>query len=87
MLLNWNRRKLEGSMATVPCFEEIQLEQICRVLGETASGSEISAMFQQIDIPDENPMATKWVGYMQLSVIGNDGTGVGIASCLSFIRQ
>src|SRR6266446_8160448 len=47
-------------MATVPSFEDTQLEQICRVLGDTASGSEISAMFQQIDIPDENSTGTKW---------------------------
>ena len=47
-------------MATVPSFEDTQLEQICRVLGDTASGSEISAMFRQIEIPDENPTGTKW---------------------------
>jgi uncharacterized protein (TIGR02391 family) len=47
-------------MATVPCFDETHLEQICKVLGETASGSEISAMFRQLGIPDENPTGTKW---------------------------
>lgn len=47
-------------MATVQCFDEMHLEQICKVLGETASGSEISAMFQQLGISDENPTGTKW---------------------------
>lgn len=47
-------------MATVPCFDETHLEQICKVLGETASGSEISTMFRELGISDENPIGTKW---------------------------
>jgi uncharacterized protein (TIGR02391 family) len=47
-------------MATVPSFDETHLEQICKVLGETASGSEISTMLAQLNIPDDNPKGTKW---------------------------
>ena len=47
-------------MATVPCFDETYLEQICKVIGETASGSEISTMLAQLNIPDDNPKGTKW---------------------------
>jgi hypothetical protein len=47
-------------MATVPCFDELHLEQICKALGDTATGSESSSIFRQLDIPDENPTGTKW---------------------------
>jgi uncharacterized protein (TIGR02391 family) len=47
-------------MAPVPCFDEMHLEQICRVLGDTATGSEISAMLGQLNFRDDNPTGTKW---------------------------
>ena len=47
-------------MAAAPQFDETPLEQICRVLGETVTGPEISKIFRQIGIPDEHPTGTKW---------------------------
>jgi uncharacterized protein (TIGR02391 family) len=47
-------------MTIVPSFDEVYLEQLCRVLGDTVTGTEISAIFSQLSIPDENPGLTKW---------------------------
>jgi uncharacterized protein (TIGR02391 family) len=47
-------------MTIVPQFDEVHLEQLCRVLGETATGSEITVMFSRLNIPDENQTGTKW---------------------------
>jgi uncharacterized protein (TIGR02391 family) len=47
-------------MASVPCFDETHLEQICRALGETATGSEISSMLGQINVLDDDANGTKW---------------------------
>jgi uncharacterized protein (TIGR02391 family) len=70
---------LEGrsAMASVPCFDETHLEQICRALGETATGTEISAMLRQINLPDENPAGTKWRRLNDIFGIQQrqDGTG------------
>jgi hypothetical protein len=74
-------------MATVPCFDETQLEQICKVLGETASGSEISTMLAQLNIPDDNPKALSGGGFRRPSANGNGRTAVEIASWLSCTKQ
>jgi len=50
----------EKRMPIVPSFEEVHLEQLCRVLGDTATGTEISVMFRQLSIPDGDPSGTKW---------------------------
>jgi uncharacterized protein (TIGR02391 family) len=47
-------------MSTVPCFDDIQLEEICKVLGDSATGSEITVMLQQMNIRDGDPTGTKW---------------------------
>lgn len=38
----------------------MQLEEICKVLGDSATGSEISVMLRQMNIQDSDPTGTKW---------------------------
>lgn len=47
-------------MSTVPCFDDMQLEEICKVLGDSATGSEISMMLRQMNIQDGDQTGTKW---------------------------
>ena len=47
-------------MAPIPRFDDSQLEWICKILGETVTGSEISAMFHQLNITEDSPTGTMW---------------------------
>lgn len=47
-----------------PSFSSVQLEKICRVIGDTnngLTGTEIGRVLAQKYIPDINPDATKWI--------------------------
>ena len=47
-------------MAKAPTLTDTQLEQICRLLGEYTTGSEISRIFTSMQIDDVSGESTKW---------------------------
>lgn len=44
----------------IPCFTSAQLESLAKVLGDLATGSEISRLLATVGLPDPNPAGTKW---------------------------
>ena len=47
-------------MASVPRIDQQVIEQAAHVLGECATGDEISRIFSDIEVVDDSPETTKW---------------------------
>ncbi|MEQ9326452.1 MAG: TIGR02391 family protein [Rhodospirillales bacterium] len=48
------------NMGKVPVLSDTQLEQVCRLLGECASGSEITGVLNSLGLEDYSGESTKW---------------------------